>query len=80
LRSVYPELKAVFQEPKVLGYWKDVGHQRTFMDQLAVKLNIQKPEEWYNVTCNTVYQEGAWFVQMYYGGSLLQGKLHICWY
>jgi hypothetical protein len=56
--------------------WKDVHNQRTFFDQLAVKLNIKNPQDWFNVTLRTIQNEGAYFVTRYYNSSLIQGKYH----
>jgi hypothetical protein len=46
--------------------------QRSFLDQLAVKLNIQKPEDWYHVRRETVMKMGGTFVAQH--GSLTKGN------
>jgi hypothetical protein len=57
-----------------LGYWKDKQNQKEFFDQLAVKWNIQKLEDWNKVTNKMVLQEGGYsIINTYYSGSLLQG-------
>jgi hypothetical protein len=72
LQAIYPEHH--WNDPrKPFGYWANVEHQRLFMDQLAIKLNIQSPEDWYNVSCKTVIKEGGSFVAYHYNGSLIQG-------
>jgi hypothetical protein len=60
---------------KPRGHWKDIKHQRSFFDQLAAKLNIQKPEDWYTVHLVTVLKEGGSFVKEYYNGSIIKGKV-----
>jgi hypothetical protein len=40
---------------------------------LTVKLNIQKPEDWNQVTKATVIKEGGGFIAHYYNSSLKQG-------
>jgi hypothetical protein len=54
--------------------WKDINAQRSFMDTLAKKLNIQKPEDWYKVTVKAAKKEGATFIKTIYKDSLIQGK------
>jgi hypothetical protein len=42
---------------------------------MAIKLNIQKPEDWFNVSWNTmVKKEGGMFINAYYKGSIAQGS------
>jgi hypothetical protein len=55
------------------GHWKSITNQRAFMDQLAIKLDIKKPEDWYKVTTRMVVNEGGGFVISYYNGSVKQG-------
>jgi hypothetical protein len=74
LRAVYPEYKEVW-DTKKRGYWKDVQSQKVFFDQLAVKLNIQKPEDWLKVKCKQVTDEGGSFVNAYYNSSVLTGNI-----
>jgi hypothetical protein len=75
LQACYPEhsWKEVKKLPQ--GYWKDPKHQRLFFDQLAVKLNLKKPEEWLTLNIQTVMRHsGSWFIKTVYKGSLLQGN------
>jgi hypothetical protein len=74
LNAVYPEynLSAPIRKPK--GHWNDILNQRIFLDQLAEKLKVKKPEDWYNVTVNTVLQHGGSFVKTNYNTSLVRGK------
>jgi hypothetical protein len=59
---------------RLYGYWKDLQNQKKFFDQLAIKWNIQKPEDWHKVTYKMVVKEGGSFVSDYYNGSLTQGN------
>jgi hypothetical protein len=56
------------------GYWKDKENQKEFFDQLAIKWNIQKPEDWNKVTNEMVLKEGGRFIVDYYNRSLQQGN------
>jgi hypothetical protein len=42
---------------------------------LAVKLDIQKPEDWQRVGVNTILKEGGNFLVTYYKSSVSRGKL-----
>jgi hypothetical protein len=60
------------------GYWKDKQNQKEFFDQLAIKWNIQNPEDWNKVTREMVYKEGGRdFLNTFYNGSLQQGNQRI---
>jgi hypothetical protein len=75
LQAVYPEHSHLWQEYKPKGYWKDKRNQQQFLDQLAVKLNIRKPEDWYRVTSKrALEEEGGHFIRDYYSGSLVKGN------
>jgi hypothetical protein len=76
LRSLYPEHKEHFKTPHHSS-WKDVKSQRVLFDVLAAKFNIQKPEDWYNVTAKMALKAGAAFINTYYNGSLLKGNYSI---
>jgi hypothetical protein len=56
------------------GHWKDKENQKAFLDQLAIKLNIQKPEDWYKVTSQLVLEKGGSFLAKYYNYSLIRGN------
>jgi hypothetical protein len=75
LAVAYPEHKwrVPHRHYKPHGYWKDVDNQRKFLDQLASKLNIQRPEDWYSVPSATIFKEGGNFVYTIYKG-LVPGK------
>jgi hypothetical protein len=51
------------------GYWKDKKKQKEFFDQLAVKWNIQKMDDWNKVTAKMLLDEGGGFIKIYYSGS-----------
>jgi hypothetical protein len=70
LKAVYPDYTPT---SKPLGYWKDKENQRKFFDQLAIKWNIQKPEDWNKVTKRMVLKEGGSFVTHQYNSSVQQG-------
>jgi hypothetical protein len=72
LRAFYPEVSA--ERPV---YWKDKANQKAFFDQVAIKWNIQKPEDWYKVTKEMAFMEGGRFIGTYYNGSLIKGKVII---
>jgi hypothetical protein len=75
LSTTYPEKKWVEPERKPNGYWRDLQNQRTFFNQLAVKLNIQHPEDWYKVHKKTVINFGGTFIDSsLYGGSIRKGN------
>jgi hypothetical protein len=56
------------------GYWKAKENQKEFFDQLAIKWNIQKLEDWNKVTNGMVLNEGGNFIKNYYNSSLQQGN------
>jgi hypothetical protein len=58
---------------KPRGYWSDREKQKEFFNQLAIKWNIQKPEDWNKVTHKMALKEGGNFIATYYGGSLQRG-------
>jgi hypothetical protein len=73
LQAVYPEIASELK-PKATGYWNNKDNQKAFFDKLAIKLNIQKLEDWNNVTSAMVMrEEGSAFIIHYYKSSLKQG-------
>jgi hypothetical protein len=43
------------------------------LDQLAIKWNIQKRDDWNKVTSTMLLEEGGYFIEDYYNGSLQRG-------
>jgi hypothetical protein len=72
-RSSPQRKSTIATKTKSKGYWKSKENQKKFFDQLAIKWNIQKPEDWNKVTCGMVLKEGGNFIDRYYNGSLQQG-------
>jgi hypothetical protein len=67
-----------YKEYKPYGYWKDIQNQKEFFDQLAVKYNVQKPEDWNKVTAEMALKEGGNFIIKYYHGSIRKGSDRRC--
>jgi hypothetical protein len=77
LATIYPEhswnTSKFTQLPQ--GYWKDIHHQRTFFEQLANKLGITKPTDWYSITnMDIIAHGGSGLLSRYYGNSLRKGN------
>jgi hypothetical protein len=49
----------VYAEKRPWRYWHDVGNQRKFFDELAIKLNIKEPSDWYKVIISDVVKNGG---------------------
>jgi hypothetical protein len=73
LKEIYPEYATEFTT-KARGYWKDRDIHKAFFDQLAIKYNIQKLEDWNKVTTRMVVNEGGSSIIRHYNGSLVQGN------
>jgi hypothetical protein len=69
---VYPDLPDVLPR----GHWTHMENQKAFFDQLAVKYNIQKAEDWNKVTTTMVVKEGGSFITRFYNGSLKIGTIY----
>jgi hypothetical protein len=78
LKAAYPEHEWPATSKKIhtkpYGYWMDVANQRLFFDDLAKKLNITKPEDWYSISSRTVKQNGGHFLSKY-NTSVIQGTI-----
>jgi hypothetical protein len=70
LKAIYPDF-VPSKHPR--GHWQNKESQKAFFDQLAIKLNIQKLDDWNKVTTKTVVKEGGAFIVNYYNQSLTQG-------
>jgi hypothetical protein len=77
LQVVYPEYQQIWNTKPSVGRWKDIKVQRQFFDQLASKLHIRQPQDWFRVTCKTVLNEGGHFVRNFYKGSVIKGAYFI---
>jgi hypothetical protein len=89
LKTIYGYERTI--ERKVVSHrtskWDDTANQRSFFDQLAVKLNVKKPEDWYSVGLETICKNGGSFIMTRYKGrsKLTQGmnfnqvRFHIVW-
>ncbi len=59
------------------GYWDVVSNQRTFLDDLAKKLNIKNQEGWYKVSASIVRQNGGPTLLWKYNNSLISMLLSV---
>jgi hypothetical protein len=50
-----------------------LANQRAFFDQLAMKLNLQRIEDWQSLRVATVVTMGGAFIKRTYNGSLING-------
>jgi hypothetical protein len=55
------------------GYWKDITNQRKFMDELAVKLGVSQPDDWYKIRFSVIAKSAPSIIGPYYRGSVIQG-------
>jgi hypothetical protein len=75
LQSIYPEHKSIWEAKRPHGYWKDIGNQRAFLERIAKKYDVQKPEDWYKIQAKGLLKEdGGYLINAYYNGSLVQGN------
>jgi hypothetical protein len=77
LKAIYPEYNwDTVRESQTLpsGHWEDLANQRAFFDQLAIKCNIQKPEQWLFIHSDYIFKNGGSFIRRYYSGSITKGK------
>jgi hypothetical protein len=70
---VYPDYVPTPLAKKPHEYWKDKQNQKEFFDQLAIKWNIQTPNDWNKVTQKMLYKEGGHFIRKYYNNSPQRG-------
>jgi hypothetical protein len=76
LSAVYPDDKwdsSMFQSVKKYGDLVSTNNQRKVFDSIAIKLKIQKMEDWYSVTANDIKQNGGSTILNYYNNSLRKG-------
>jgi hypothetical protein len=77
LEVLYPELKWKTWEVERLpvSYWDNMDNQRAFFRQLSKELNIERPEDWYQVRLVDVHNRKGAGLLAKYNGSLIKGKL-----
>lgn len=56
--------------PSKNAIWKDLGHQKQFLDSLALSFGIRSVDEWKNVTKQQVIERDGGFLLQQYQGSL----------
>ncbi len=64
-----------YQDPKQTSssyYLLDINHQKTFLHELAKKLNINTPESWYKVTESLLIQHGGSELLSQHNDSLIK--------
>jgi hypothetical protein len=52
------------------GFWESTSNQRSFMNQLATKLNITSLDGWYNITGKYITNNGGGGLLKRYEGSI----------
>jgi hypothetical protein len=74
LKNVYPEYQwKEVRTKKSKGYWDNMEHQRAFLDNAAISLNIKKPEDWNSITQADIRKLGGGTLLQQYSGSLTRG-------
>ncbi len=53
------------------GFWNATFNQRTFLDNLAKKLNITDTKQWYKINAVVVHQHGGSSLLQKYNGSIV---------
>ena len=61
LKDVFPHHDwSILQEKgKPKYYWNNIQHQRKFMDEIALKYNLNSPEDWNSITFATLKSHGG---------------------
>lgn len=63
---------------KQLSFWKNIDHQKEFLESIALKFKIIHWEGWYRIPQKTVVENGGkTFLKHFYGNSLMKALLHI---
>ncbi len=55
---------------KLESFWRLTANQKLFMDNLANKLNITTPNDWYRINLSSFQQHGATSLLQKYDGSV----------
>lgn len=70
LKEVYPEhdwKEWLFHKPPI-GIWSEPSVVRRYFDWLGTELHIQKPEDWYSITRDTIFKHrGAGVLEKFDG-------------
>jgi len=70
IQSCFPEHNWNNSRFKSSTFYLSVAeHRREFVDKLAKKLGVKKPEDWYKVSAAQVWQHGGAGLLRYFGGS-----------
>ncbi len=59
------------------GHWDSASNQRSFLDELAKKLNILDQAGWYNVSRGIISDHGGAGLITKYGGSVKKLLMHV---
>jgi hypothetical protein len=85
LKSVYPEYLRTFNfydnyqrhpwdihkfQRVPQKHWKDLAHQRTFMDDLGRKLGFTSLDDWYNIRVRSINEHGGRGLLSFHGDSI----------
>lgn len=64
--------------PIIKNSWKDINNHRKFLDDVAVKLNINKVDDWYRVKRSDLlkYKGGASLLTSY-NGSIRRALVNV---
>ncbi len=57
--------------------WGNISHQRSFLENLAKKLNVNSKEDWYKVTTSTLKQHGGSELLRVYKGALYKVLVNV---
>ena len=53
------------------GFWDKPENQRKFLDEVAIKLNVKEPKDWYNVKSKDIKKLGGFtLIHRYYGSMV----------
>ena len=74
LQSIYPEYKWKLWKFEKVSYtfWKDITHQKEFLEDLSECLGLTKLDDWYQVTHSNIFDHFGSGLLAEYGGSLLR--------
>jgi len=76
--TCFPELKLPLptraKYAPVIGHWKSLSNQREYFDNLAKKLDIKEPDDWYYISVRQIEKQfgGRGILNRYYNGSLIK--------